>query len=91
MTTSVVGEDRQDARVAVQMMAGELAPGEETHQRHIAQCMPNYLQYGPRRAEVQIVRHALGDVPLVGFFAGGEIARHHLYGYTGVLTVFTDN
>ena len=22
-------------------------------------------------------------------FAGGEIARHHLYGYTGVLTVFT--
>jgi small ligand-binding sensory domain FIST len=34
------------------------------------------------------VRHALGDVPLVGFFAGGEIARDHLYGYTGVLTVF---
>src|SRR3989442_1560524 len=30
-----------------------------------------------------------GDVPLVGFFAGGEIARHHVYGYTGVLTVFT--
>ena len=26
--------------------------------------------------------------PLVGFFAGGEIARHHLYGYTEVLTVF---
>jgi hypothetical protein len=24
----------------------------------------------------------------VGFFAGGEIARDHLYGYTGVLTVF---
>jgi small ligand-binding sensory domain FIST len=35
-------------------------------------------------------RRALGDVPLVGFFAGGEIARNHLYGYTGVLTVFTD-
>ena len=39
-------------------------------------------------AELQIVRRALGDVPLVGFFAGGEIARSHLYGYTGVLTVF---
>ena len=39
-------------------------------------------------AELQIIRHALGDVPLAGFFAGGEIARHHLYGYTGVLTVF---
>jgi small ligand-binding sensory domain FIST len=45
--------------------------------------------FGARNAELQVVRHALGDVPLVGFFAGGEIARHHLYGYTGVLTVFT--
>jgi len=36
------------------------------------------------------VRHALGDVPLVGFFAAGEIAHRHLYGYTGVLTVFAD-
>lgn len=45
--------------------------------------------FGGPSAELQIVQHALGDVPLVGFFAGGEIARHHLYGYTGVLTVFT--
>ena len=44
--------------------------------------------FGGPSAELQIVRHALGDVPLVGFFAAGEIARHHLYGYTGVLTVF---
>ena len=45
--------------------------------------------FGGPSAELQIVRRALGDVPLVGFFAGGEIARDHLYGYTGVLTVFT--
>lgn len=45
--------------------------------------------FGGPSAELKIVQHALGDVPLVGFFAGGEIARHHLYGYTGVLTVFT--
>ncbi len=44
--------------------------------------------FGGPSAELQLVRHALGDVPLVGFFAGGEIAHHHLYGYTGVLTVF---
>ncbi|RYF68926.1 MAG: hypothetical protein EOO29_34295, partial [Comamonadaceae bacterium] len=44
--------------------------------------------FGGPHAELQIVRHALGDVPLTGFFASGEIARHHLYGYTGVLTVF---
>ncbi len=45
--------------------------------------------FGAPSAELQIVRRALGDVPLVGFFAGGEIAHQHLYGYTGVLTVFT--
>src|SRR5262249_28337133 len=47
--------------------------------------------FGARNAELQVVRHALGEVPLAGFFAGGEIARHHLYGYTGVLTVFTSD
>ena len=47
--------------------------------------------FGGPSAELQIIRHALGDVPLVGFFAAGEIARSHLYGYTGVLTVFTQN
>ena len=45
--------------------------------------------FGGPSAELKIVQHALGDVPLVGFFAAGEIARHHLYGYSGVLTVFT--
>jgi small ligand-binding sensory domain FIST len=44
--------------------------------------------FGGPSAEMQLVRRALGDVPLVGFFAAGEIARNHLYGYTGVLTVF---
>ena len=45
--------------------------------------------FGGPSAEMQILRHALGDVPLVGFYAAGEIAGHQLYGYTGVLTVFT--
>lgn len=45
--------------------------------------------FGGPSAEALIVQHALGDVPLVGFFAAGEIARDALVGYTGVLTVFT--
>ena len=45
--------------------------------------------FGGPSAELQLVRKALGDVPLIGFFAAGEIAYDHLYGYTGVLTVFT--
>lgn len=45
--------------------------------------------FGGPSAELKIVQHALGEVPLVGWFAAGEVAHHHLYGYTGVLTVFT--
>lgn len=44
--------------------------------------------FGGLNAEMELISHALGDLPIVGFFAGGEVARHHLYGYTGVLTVF---
>ncbi|MDT9000118.1 FIST C-terminal domain-containing protein [Paucibacter sp. APW11] len=44
--------------------------------------------FGAPSAELQWIRHALGDVPLTGFFAAGEIAHDKLYGYTGVLTVF---
>ena len=43
--------------------------------------------FGAPNGEMAVIAHALGDIPLVGFFAGGEIARHHLHGYTGVLTV----
>jgi small ligand-binding sensory domain FIST len=46
--------------------------------------------FGAPGAEMALIRHALGDVPLVGLFAGGEIAHHRLYGYTGVLTVFVE-
>jgi small ligand-binding sensory domain FIST len=44
--------------------------------------------FGRRGAELALVRGALGEVPLVGFFCNGEISRDRLYGYTGVLTVF---
>lgn len=46
--------------------------------------------FGAPSAELQIVRRALGDIPLVGFFAAGEIAHRNIYGYTGILTVFVD-
>ena len=44
--------------------------------------------FGRRGAELGLVREALGDLPLVGFFCGGEISHDRLYGYTGVLTLF---
>ncbi len=46
-------------------------------------------QFGQEGAELDMVQKGLGDVPLVGFFANGEIFANRLYGYTGVLTLFT--
>jgi small ligand-binding sensory domain FIST len=45
-------------------------------------------QFGPDSAELGMIRDALGDFPLAGFFANGEISNDRLYGYTGVLTLF---
>jgi small ligand-binding sensory domain FIST len=45
--------------------------------------------FGAKSAELALIQQVLGDVPLVGFFANGEISHNRLYGYTGVLTLFT--
>lgn len=46
-------------------------------------------QFGNDSEEVKIIHQKLGDFPLAGFFANGEIHHDKLYGYTGVLTLFT--
>ncbi len=43
--------------------------------------------FGPGAVELSILRDGLGDVPLAGFFANGEISHDRLYTYTGVLTL----
>ena len=45
--------------------------------------------FGEKGVETGLIRETLGDFPLIGFFANGEISRDRLYGHTGVLTVFT--
>lgn len=44
--------------------------------------------FGPNSEELSVIRQEFGDMPLVGFFANGEISHDRLYGYTGVLTLF---
>ncbi|MEW5882527.1 MAG: FIST N-terminal domain-containing protein [Pseudomonadota bacterium] len=44
--------------------------------------------FGEQHEELRLIRHQLGDVPLIGFYANGEIGGRNLYGFTGVLTVF---
>ncbi len=46
-------------------------------------------QFGHDSEEIKMIQKTLGDFPLTGFFANGEIHHNKLYGYTGVLTVFS--
>ncbi|EIC19721.1 FIST signal transduction protein [Thiorhodovibrio frisius] len=45
--------------------------------------------FGEDAEELKLIQEHLGEVPLVGFFANGEIFQDRMYGYTGVLTLFT--
>ena len=44
--------------------------------------------FGPDSAELAAIQAALGPLPMVGFFANGEICHDRLYTHTGVLTLF---
>jgi small ligand-binding sensory domain FIST len=44
--------------------------------------------FGEQHEELRVIAQQLGDVPLVGFYAGGEISGRSLYAFAGVLTVF---
>lgn len=44
--------------------------------------------FGNNSEELKMISDVLGDIPLAGFYANGEIAGNQIYGYTGVLTIF---
>ena len=44
--------------------------------------------FGSPDTEAALIRDVLGDFPLIGFYANGEISNARLYTYTGVLTLF---
>lgn len=45
-------------------------------------------QFGENSEEIGMIKQVLGDFPLVGFYANGEIFNANLYGFTGVLLLF---
>ena len=44
--------------------------------------------FGEQHEELRVIAQQLGDVPLVGFYASGEMSGRSLYAFAGVLTVF---
>ena len=45
-------------------------------------------QFAAPECETEIISDTLGEFPMVGFFANGELNRDRIYAYTGVLTLF---
>jgi small ligand-binding sensory domain FIST len=91
----ICAEIRDEVDIGEPVPAGQQSAGEAPAPRiagaiYVSCSGRGGPHFGAPSAEAQIVRRALGDVPLVGYFAAGEVARHHLYGYTGVLTVFVE-
>ena len=61
----------------------------EARGAHYVSCLARGRHlFGSSGVELSLIQHNLGDLPLVGFFANGEIADGQLHGYTGVLTLF---
>jgi len=85
-----VRRDAASAMVALDRMATDVAKraGPAPKAALYFSCVargPNL--FGPNSEELTRVKEAIGDVPLIGFYANGEISNNRLYGYTGVLAV----
>ncbi len=79
---------RRDMARMVRQLAGRL-PGPPKAGIYVSCVGRGAHLFGEPAVETEIIREGLGDFPLIGFFANGEISRDRLYGHTGVLTLFT--
>jgi small ligand-binding sensory domain FIST len=74
-------------RKRVQAETGLFAPKGAVYISCVARALTEFSP-GIRGGEMALVREIIGDIPLAGFYAGGEISAGRLYGYTGVLILF---
>ena len=67
---------------------GTFAPRGALYISCVARANGVFTADGAPGGEMALVREILGDIPLAGFYANGEIAGGHLYGYTAVVILF---
>jgi small ligand-binding sensory domain FIST len=79
---------RRDMQRMVRQLAGRIA-GPPKAGIYVSCVARGANLFGAPGVETRLIRETLGDFPLIGFFANGEISRDRLYGHTGVLTLFT--
>jgi small ligand-binding sensory domain FIST len=79
---------KQDLARMVKQLAGRLS-GPPKAGVYVSCVARGASLFGDEGVEATMIRETLGDFPLIGFFANGEISRDRLYGHTGILTLFT--
>jgi small ligand-binding sensory domain FIST len=79
---------RRDMVRMVRQLAGRLAAPPQAG-IYVSCVARGASLFGEPGVETRLIRDHLGDFPLIGFFANGEISRDRVYGHTGVLTLFT--
>jgi small ligand-binding sensory domain FIST len=84
--------DPQSARADLDRMLRQLAGRLQSPPKagiYVSCIARGVALFGEPGVETGMIRERFGDIPLIGFFANGEISRDRLYGHTGVLTLFT--
>jgi small ligand-binding sensory domain FIST len=67
---------------------GAFAPRGALYVSCVARAGTPFAADGQPGGEMALVREILGDIPLAGFYANGEIANATLYGHTAVVILF---
>lgn len=86
-----VRRDPASAQKDLQRMLGDVKkrmPGNARGAVYISCVARGPSMFGSESAEAEMISEGLGGVPVIGFYAGGEISNDRLYGYTGVLLTF---
>ncbi len=85
---------RQDMRRMLEDLHHRLVPGEARFGFYFNCCARGESLYGRSDEDITMIREFFPNVPIIGFFAYGEIAPvdhvNHLHHYSGVLTLVTD-
>jgi small ligand-binding sensory domain FIST len=86
-----IREDVEDVSIDVAVLeeGAELPAGKTIYGALYIACMGRGQALFGASNELKIIQHALGNVPLIGCYASGEIADGELYGMTGILIVFS--
>lgn len=86
-----VRRDPKAAQTDLKAMLGKLTAGLEHAPKaglYFSCLARGANMFGSEGQELAMVKEYVGDIPLTGFFANGEIAHNRVYSYTGVLTLF---